>query len=115
MRFLRNKKISNEAGKINSFATKRQIEELYRSFKDDNIGFKNVSSVSKCDPQKLKEYFLNHFSIKEKLPTPSELFNVPKFTKKVQRASPIDINIEPPDNGGRKLLIQLLIRASKLV
>ena len=50
VRFLRNKKISDEAGEINSFATKRQIEELYRSFKEDNIGSKNVSSVSKCDP-----------------------------------------------------------------
>ena len=39
VRFLINKKISDEAGDINSFATKRQIEELYRSFKEDNIGF----------------------------------------------------------------------------
>ena len=108
MRFLRNKKISDEASEINSFATKRPIEKLYRSFKEDNIGFKNVSSVSKCDPQKFKECFLDHFSIKEKLPTPSELINVPKFMKKVQRASPIDINIEPPDNEELKNILKRL-------
>ena len=103
-----NKKISDEAGEINSFATKRQREEFYRSFKEDNIGFKNVSSVSKCDPQKHKEYFFDHFSIKEKLPTPRKLLNVPQFMKKVQRDSPMDINIEPPDNEEQKNILKIL-------
>ena len=50
---LRNENIRKEADEINSYATKRQIEALYRSFKYEGTSFKDVKQNDKCDPQKL--------------------------------------------------------------
>ena len=37
---LRNEKCAKEAEEINEYADKKQIEDLYRSFKSDNSSFK---------------------------------------------------------------------------
>ena len=76
---LRNQKIRNEADEINNFATKRKIEEMYRTFKNDSSSFKNGNIGQKCDPQKLTKFFADHFSPKKVLPTPKELTVAPVF------------------------------------
>ena len=61
IRKLRNEKLSREAENINLHNNERQIEELYRSFKDDNSSFQNVKTNTKCDPAKITEHFQKHF------------------------------------------------------
>ena len=52
---------------------------MYRTFKNDSSSFKNGNIVQKCDPQKLTEFFADHFSPKKVLPTPKELTVAPVF------------------------------------
>jgi hypothetical protein len=40
VKHLCNEKLKKEAEEINQFANKRQIENLFRAFKDDNYAFK---------------------------------------------------------------------------
>ena len=93
---LRNEKIRKEADEINSYATKRQIEALYRSFKDEGSSFKDVKQNDKCDPQKLKEFFSAHFSPRNLETDPIELIDAPEFIRKLQNV-PADINVRPPE------------------
>ena len=48
---LKNEKVKQEAEDINNFARKREVEELYRAFKDDSSTFKESKSrkVRSCD------------------------------------------------------------------
>ena len=39
---LRNKKLLNEANELNNFSTKREIEMMYKSFKNDGSSFKPI-------------------------------------------------------------------------
>ena len=61
VRYLRNKELQEEADEIDLRSQKRDLERLYRSFKDENHAFKNVKSRNVCDPIKLKAYFQKHF------------------------------------------------------
>ena len=58
---LRNMKLKQEAEEVNSFASKRKIEEMYRAFKNDKSCFKNGKVEDKCDPKALIDYFKDHF------------------------------------------------------
>ena len=74
VQFLNNEKALKEANSINEFATKRQVEELFRSFKSDNSPFKKAKSTNKCDPVILKEYFKAHFTKPLNENTPTHFF-----------------------------------------
>ena len=39
-----------------------QVQELYRALKSDNSSFKQVKTTKKCDPEKLKEFFMKYFT-----------------------------------------------------
>ena len=94
---LRNLKMQREADEINEFATKRQVEELFKSIKSDGSTFKTVKRTSGCDPAKLKEYFQNHFSVAgNEDDKPTELSNIPQYIEALQQISCKDINHEPP-------------------
>ena len=54
-----------EALDINQYTSQRQVEHLYRSFKADNSSFKTEKASKKCEPQKLKDFFREHFRKKE--------------------------------------------------
>ena len=56
---LLNKKMKQEAEEINQFATKREVEELFRSFIADGSTFKSTKRRSGCDQDKLKEHLKN--------------------------------------------------------
>ena len=76
---LRNLKLKKEAEEINSFSSKRKIEEMYRAFKNDCSTFESGKSSEKCDPAVLKKFFENHFGLKQLIPSPKELACKPNF------------------------------------
>ena len=87
VRKLKNEKMRKEAQDINTFATKREIESLYKSFKDDGSTFKQIRNKDGCDPQKLKQYFEKHFQKPKAQEDPIELTNAPEFITNLKRIS----------------------------
>ena len=69
---------------MNEFATKRQIDELFRSFKSDNSPFKKAKSTNKCDPVILKKYFETHFTKPLNENNPIEIDETPQFLQILQ-------------------------------
>ena len=80
---LKNAIIKQEAEDINNFSSKRELEELFRKFKEDTSTFKNKEKFMKCDPAKLKKYFEEHFNIDRNDPDPIELTEAPDFVQKL--------------------------------
>ena len=103
---LRNDKMRSEADEINNFATKREIERLFKSFKNDGSTFRNIKEGKGCNPQKLTEYFAKHFGPREDKQDPIELQEAPSFVHKLQ-SIPVNFNILPPE---KKEIIDLLRR-----
>ena len=66
---LKNEKLAKEALDLNQYASQKQVEHLFRTFKSDNSSFKTVKTSKKCEPHKLKEFFRDHF--KELSPGPA--------------------------------------------
>ena len=93
MKFLRSEKLVKEANKINEFANRRKVEELYRSFKCDNSSFNCVKSAKPCDPNKLKEFFKQHFTSSAIEKDPIKMEDISDFIDKLQRTS---IQIDTP-------------------
>jgi hypothetical protein len=105
--FLRNEKLRLEAEEINKYASKREVEELFRAIKTDDSTFKNIKRKVVCDPIKLKNHFEKHFNhpIKE---DPIELNDIPDFIKKLQDVKPDTIKTIPPDEEEiRKVLTKM--------
>ena len=96
IRFLRNEKLQQEANETNMRAQKREIEALFRSFKNDQSSFKAVRDKTQCDTGQLKTYFMKHFSSANSRPIPIELINAPDFVRKLQNIPIESINTEPP-------------------
>lgn len=99
IRKIRNDKVSAEANELNTYASKREIETLYKAFKDDGSTFKQLPSKKGCDPAKLKEYFENHFQTKtnSEETDPFELTEAPDFIKNLKQISTTcQINCNPP-------------------
>ena len=93
--FLRNEKLAREASELNDYSNRRQVEELYSSFKSDHSSFKEHKSNQKCDPIKLREYFKKHFTAEATDSNPVELDDAPMFLEQ-QRITTDDINSGPP-------------------
>ena len=49
VRWLKNKKLELEANALNTFANKRQVDELFRRLKSDNSTFLDTNRNQKCD------------------------------------------------------------------
>ena len=97
VRHLKNKKLREEADEINLCAQKRDLERLYRCYKNETSTFKSAPSKDTCDPVKLKEYFQTHFATNADAETPIELENAPEFVRLLKRMSESsEINSEPP-------------------
>ena len=73
VKWLKNKKLELEADALNTFANKRQVDELFRRLKSDNSTFLDTNRKQKCDSNKLKEHFKRHFNIEEDINEPFEL------------------------------------------
>ena len=59
--------------------------------------FKNLQEKEKCDPQKLKKYFVSHFNELSVTPEPIELENIPDYIKKLQEVQVDGLNASPPN------------------
>ena len=106
--WLRNEKLREEAEEINEHASKREIEELFRSMKSDRSAFKNTRSKNSCDTEKLKQYFMSHFNHEIPSDEPVELVDIPVFIKKLQNVSINGIKTSSPDKDElRKVLKKL--------
>ena len=96
---LKNDRLKEEAEKINEYANKRKIEQLFKEIKSKNSAFKELRSSSNCDPDKLKKHFERHFNTNLDKSIPLELHKA-DFINKLKEI-PIDsINIEPPTSEG---------------
>ena len=77
---LRNAKLQQEADEINHFAAKREVEDLFRSFKVDRSTFKSTKRKYRCDQEKLREFFTRHFSLTvDENDEPNELKETPEY------------------------------------
>ena len=56
VRYLRNNRLLREAEQINSHATRRETEELFRLTKNDST-IRSIKKTKKCEPEKLKTFF----------------------------------------------------------
>ena len=95
---LRNIKMQAEANEINTYATKREVEDLFKNFKHDGSTFKNAKHNNGCDAEKLKAFFQAHFS--QKINTaesePCELSEPPEFISSLRDNVFDHIDTKPP-------------------
>ena len=108
VRYLKNKKCEQEARAINNFATRREIEELFRAFKSDNSDFKDLPKRNKCDPALLKKHFQDHFTKKMIEEDPIELTDTPEFLKILNQIESSSINTNPPDENELRNIVSNL-------
>ena len=97
MNKLRNAKLQQEADEINHFAAKREVQDLFRSFKADGSTFKSTKRKNRCDQEKLREFFTGHFSLTvDENDETNELKETPEYIKMLQPINSESINTEPP-------------------
>ena len=108
IRHLRNEKLSREADNINMHYNQRQIEELYRSFKDDNSSFRNVKMKAKCDPVKITDHFKQHFNPNRTDEPPIELHEAPMFLENLKKINIEGINTSSPSKKELKDIMKKL-------
>ena len=96
LNYLRNVRLCAEAKSLNEHATKRQIEELFRRFKQDD--WVQAKTTSKCDPEKLQEFFNEHFNPIFPDNDPTEFTELPGFVDELQQLTKSSvIETGPPD------------------
>ena len=84
---------------MNDYANKKQIENLFRSFKSDNSSFKSTIPKRGCEPAAMKTYFQKHFTSDSVDKIPLELIDAPEFLQALKEISTENIKIGPPDEG----------------
>ena len=94
-RYLRNGRLRREAEQINSHATRRQTEELFRLMKNNDSSFKSLKNTGKCEPQKLKEHFCKHFNVAPPTDIPRELIEVPQFIRDLKTSDHFYLDQSP--------------------
>ena len=95
IKFLKNQRLKQEASNINTFATNKEIEQLYKRFTSDTSPFLNNNPSKKCDPVKLKDHFQKHFDRDYEKDTPPELIVAPRFIE-ILKENNEHVNCEPP-------------------
>ena len=89
--------MQQEADEINENATKRQVEELFKTIKADGSTFKATKRSNACDPEMLRNFFENHFSSNVDLESkPMELTEIPEYIKILQSICCDSIDSGPP-------------------
>ena len=96
IRFIKNQKLRREAEQINQHATRRETKELFRNIKSDYSSFKLIKRNNKCDTEKLKQHFSNHFdATNTNKNIPIELIETPDYIQSLQNTT-CPINHSPP-------------------
>ena len=106
--FLRTEKLKTEAALLNECASKRQIEELNRLFKNDGSTFKKQRRTNGCEPSKLKEFFEKHFTTSNTKIEPIELQDAPEFVQVLRQVSFEGIDSTAPEKEEIKKVISKL-------
>ena len=96
VRYLRNQQLKDEADDIDERSEKRDIEGLYRSFKNQTTAFKTIRTQSQCDPVKLREHFEKHFDSTDNIHIPIELEQTPTFIKNLIKSDKLNLITTPP-------------------
>ena len=104
---LKNDRLREEAEKINEYANKRKIEQLFKEIKSKNSAFKELRSTSTCDPDKLKKHFEHHFNTNLDKTIPLELHEA-DFINTLKEIPSDSINVEPPTSEEIKETIKQL-------
>ena len=108
IKFLRNKKLADEANEINEHANRRDIENLYKCMKSSDDAFDDIKRRKKCDPNILKNHFVKHFNPTCSKPDPPELNEAPHFIKELRHIYENNLKTSPPDTDElRKTIIKL--------
>ena len=94
---LRNEKVATEVEELNDYVNKKQIENLFRSFKSDNSSFKSPILKRGCETAAMKTYFQHHFTSDSINKVPIELLDAPKFLQTLKEISTENIKVGPPD------------------
>lgn len=105
IRKLRNDKLKQEAAELDEFATTKKLEAMYKSFKHESNGFRDTRTEAKCDEQKLKEFFTEHFALKTQSEIPKELKFPPRFQQQIVSDTSNQLNFDPP---GRDEIAKIL-------
>ena len=108
IKHLRNEKLRSEAEEINEHANRRKVEELYRCMKSDFTAFKVKNNNSKCDPNRLSNYFKDHFNETKELQDPIELNDAPDYIKILQGIDVQGLNTLAPNSDEIKLTVKRL-------
>ena len=95
---LRNEKLRIEADEINKYASKREVEHLFRAIKTEDSTFKNTKRKVTCDPTKLKNHFEKHFNQPIGEDSPIELEEIPDFIKRLQEIKTDNIKTTAPED-----------------
>lgn len=94
---LRNEKLKSEAEEVNDLASRREVEQLYKSIKNDKSAFKRTHQKIGCDISILKEHFVKHFSHDDTKEIPEELSRLPSYIVGLQHIKVDGIKTGPPD------------------
>ena len=94
---LRNEKVAKEVDELNDYTNKKQVENLFRSFKSDNSSFKSSKPKRGCEPAAMKAYFQQHFTSDSIDKIPIELVDAPEFLQTLKEISTENIKVGPPD------------------
>lgn len=92
---LRNEKLQREAENINEYASRKQVEDLYRNMKIGNTSFKKLHRKSRCNPVKLKKHFMSHFNLSSNKPI--KLEEGEEILKQLRSINDANLNTNRPD------------------
>ena len=77
---------------------KKEVENLYRSFKSDNSTFGNSKRSKSCDPASLKQHFQKHFEDNGDETDPINFTALPDYIEKLQRIKCEKIKTSAPSS-----------------
>ena len=89
--------MAKEVDELNDYTNKKQVENLFRSFKSDNSSFKSSKPKRGCEPAAMKAYFQQHFTSDSIDKIPIELVDAPEFLQTLKEISTENIKVGPPD------------------
>jgi len=95
-RKLKNEFLKSYADEINNLSNQRKTEELCRSFKNNNVTFRDSRVRKSCDPMSLRNYFMEHFKQSNDDTDPVELVEAPNWIRKLQNIPADGLNTDPP-------------------
>ena len=92
----RNDYLKTYAEEINTLSSKKETEQLCRLFKNSSDTFRDSRKRSGCEPERLRNHFMQHFAQGSHDNEPVELADAPDWISKLQKMPATGINTNPP-------------------